>query len=170
MIAAQLVPTPAGPLALLSRKGVLVAAGFTADPEQMFGRLTPELQGEGLEVVDDLGPASEAVRAYLAGDLTALDAIPVSQPGTPTRRRLHAALREVKPGTTVSYGELAERAGLPKTAARAAGSACSQNLIAPFVPCHRVLPSSGGYGGYYYGVPVKEWLLTHESGGIANPK
>ncbi|MFC5826715.1 methylated-DNA--[protein]-cysteine S-methyltransferase [Nonomuraea insulae] len=170
MIAAQLVPTPVGPLALLSREGTLVAAGFTAEPKEMFVRLTPALQAEGLEVADGLGSAMEAVRAYLDGDLDALDAIPVSQPGTPTRKRLHAALREVKAGTTVSYGELAVRAGLPKTAARAAGSACAQNLIAPFVPCHRVLPSSGGYGGYYYGVPVKEWLLAHESGGIANPR
>ncbi|TDD43398.1 methylated-DNA--[protein]-cysteine S-methyltransferase [Nonomuraea terrae] len=163
MIAAQLVPTPVGPLALLSREGVLVAAGFTADPKEMFARLTPELRAEGLEVVDDLGPATQAVRAYLDGDLDALEAVPVSQPGTPTRRRLHAALREVKAGTTVSYAELAVRAGLPRTAARAAGSACAQNLIAPFVPCHRVLPSTGGYGGYLYGSPVKEWLLTHES-------
>ncbi|MBB5777328.1 methylated-DNA--[protein]-cysteine S-methyltransferase [Nonomuraea jabiensis] len=163
MIAAQLVPTPVGPLSLLSREGVVVAAGFTADPTEMFVRLTPELQSEGLEVVDDLGAASEAVRAYLAGDLDALDAVQVSQPGTATRKRLHAALREVKAGTTVSYAELAERAGMPRTAARAAGSACAQNLIAPFVPCHRVLPSVGGYGGYYYGVPVKEWLIAHES-------
>lgn len=170
MIAAQLVPTPMGPLALLSREGVLVAAGFTAEPKEMFVRLAPALQAEGLDVVDDLGSASEAVRAYLAGDLDALDAIPVAQPGSPTRKRLHAALREVEAGTTVSYAELAERAGLPRTAARAAGSACAQNLIAPFVPCHRVLPSTGGYGGYYYGVPVKEWLLAHESRGIANPK
>ncbi|MGP3955541.1 methylated-DNA--[protein]-cysteine S-methyltransferase [Nonomuraea sp. 3N208] len=168
MIAAQLIPTPVGPLSVLSREGVLVAAGFTADPKEMYARLTPVLQVEGLEVVDDLGAASEAVRAYLAGDLDALDAIPVSQPGSPTRKRLHEALREVKAGTTVSYAELAERAGLSKTAARAAGSACAQNLIAPFVPCHRVLPTGGGYGGYYYGVPVKEWLLAHESGGIAN--
>ncbi|MGW0194951.1 methylated-DNA--[protein]-cysteine S-methyltransferase [Nonomuraea sp. NPDC003201] len=163
MIAAQLIPTPVGPLSLLSREGVVVAAGFTADPTEMFVRLTPELQSEGLEVVDDLGAASEAVRAYLAGDLDALDAVQVSQPGTATRKRLHATLREVKAGTTVSYAELAERAGMPRTAARAAGSACAQNLIAPFVPCHRVLPSGGGYGGYYYGVPVKEWLIAHES-------
>ncbi|MEV4011074.1 methylated-DNA--[protein]-cysteine S-methyltransferase [Nonomuraea angiospora] len=163
MIAAQLIPTPVGPLSLLSREGFVVAAGFTADPTEMFVRLTPELQSEGLEVVDDLGAASTAVRAYLAGDLDALDAVPVSQPGTATRKRLHAALREVKAGTTVSYAELAERAGMPRTAARAAGSACAQNLIAPFVPCHRVLPSGGGYGGYYYGVPVKEWLIAHES-------
>ncbi|MEU4516214.1 methylated-DNA--[protein]-cysteine S-methyltransferase [Nonomuraea wenchangensis] len=168
MIAAQLVPTPIGPLALLARDQVLVAAGFTADPEQMFVRLSPELRAEGLEVVDDLGPAVEAVRAYFAGDFGALDDVPVEQPGSPTRKRLHAVLREVPAGTTVSYAELAERAGLPRTAARAAGSACAQNLIAPFVPCHRVLPSTGGYGGYYYGVPVKEWLLAHESGRNTN--
>ncbi|MEW9546997.1 methylated-DNA--[protein]-cysteine S-methyltransferase [Nonomuraea sp. NPDC050783] len=164
MIAAQLVPTPIGPLALLARDGVLVAAGFTPEPKEMFVRLSPALQAEGLDVVDDLGAAAEAARAYMAGDLDALDAVPVEQPGSPTRRRLHAALREVRAGTTVSYAELAERAGLPRTAARAAGSACAQNLIAPFVPCHRVLPSTGGYGGYYYGVPVKEWLLAHETG------
>ncbi|MBF8186697.1 methylated-DNA--[protein]-cysteine S-methyltransferase [Nonomuraea sp. K274] len=163
MITAQLVPTPVGPLSLLSREGVLVAAGFTAEPKEMFVRLTPVLQSEGLEVVADAGPATDAVRAYLDGDLDALDAVPVSQPGTPTRQRLHEALREVRAGTTVSYAELAVRAGLPRTAARAAGSACAQNLIAPFVPCHRVLPSGGGYGGYYYGVPVKEWLIAHES-------
>ncbi|MEU0565538.1 methylated-DNA--[protein]-cysteine S-methyltransferase [Nonomuraea sp. NPDC005983] len=164
MIYAQVLPTPIGPLSLLMREDALVAAGFTADPTEMFVRLALALQAEGLDVVDDLGPASQAVRDYLDGDLLALDAIPVEQPGTPTRKRLHQALREVKPGTTVSYGELAERAGLPKTAARAAGSACAQNLIAPFVPCHRVLPTTGGFGGYYYGVPVKEWLLAHESG------
>ncbi|MEV0350487.1 methylated-DNA--[protein]-cysteine S-methyltransferase [Nonomuraea sp. NPDC050680] len=164
MIDAQVMPTPIGSLSLLCRDGVLVAAGFTADPSDMFVRLSPALQAEGLDVVDDLGAAAQAVRDYLDGDLPALDAIPVEQPGTATRKRLHQALREVKPGTTVSYAELAERAGMPRTAARAAGSACSQNLIAPFVPCHRVLPGSGGYGGYYYGVPVKEWLLAHESG------
>ncbi|WP_084963644.1 methylated-DNA--[protein]-cysteine S-methyltransferase [Thermoactinospora rubra] len=162
MIKASVETTPIGPLSVLERDGVLVAAGFTADPKEMFMRLSPALQAEGLEVVDDLGAASAAVRAYFAGDLDALDAVPVDQPGSATRRRLHKALREVRAGTTVSYAELAERAGLPRTAARAAGGACAQNLVAPFVPCHRVLPSTGGFGGYYYGTTVKEWLLAHE--------
>ncbi|GGP17478.1 methylated-DNA--[protein]-cysteine S-methyltransferase [Nonomuraea glycinis] len=163
MINAQILPTPIGELSVLTRDEVLVAAGFTADPKEMYVRLSPALQAEGLDVVDDLGPVAQAVRAYFDGDLEALDAIAVEQPGTPTRKRLHQVLREVRPGTTVSYAELAVRAGLPRTAARAAGSACAQNLIAPFVPCHRVLPTTGGFGGYYYGVPVKEWLLAHES-------
>jgi methylated-DNA-[protein]-cysteine S-methyltransferase len=164
MINAQILPTPIGELSVLARDGVLVAGGFTADPKEMYVRLSPVLQAEGLDVVDDLGPIAQAVRDYFDGDLEALDAIAVEQPGTPTRKRLHQVLREVAPGTTVSYAELAVRAGLPRTAARAAGSACAQNLIAPFVPCHRVLPTTGGFGGYYYGVPVKEWLLAHESG------
>jgi methylated-DNA-[protein]-cysteine S-methyltransferase len=41
-------------------------------------------------------------------------------------------------------------------------AACAANLIAPVIPCHRVLRSDGSLGGYYYGLPVKEWLLTHE--------
>lgn len=164
MIDAQVLPTPIGELSVLVRDGVLVAAGFTEEPKEMFARLSPALRAEGMTLVDDLGPVSEAVRAYFAGDLDALDAIPAEQPGSPRRKALHRALREVKAGTTVTYAELAERAGLPRTAARAAGGACAQNLIAPFVPCHRVLPSTGGYGGYYYGVAVKEWLLTHEQG------
>ncbi|MFC4531468.1 methylated-DNA--[protein]-cysteine S-methyltransferase [Sphaerisporangium dianthi] len=161
-IDAQVLPTPTGPLSLLVHEGVLVAAGFTADPGEMHARLAVTLKALPLRTVDDLGKPAQAVRDYLDGDLFALDTVEVEQPGTPTRQRLLTALRAVPAGTTVRYAELAERAGLPRTAARAAGSACAQNLIAPFVPCHRVLPSVGGFGGYYYGSPVKQWLLHHE--------
>ncbi len=161
-VEAQTMPTPAGPLALLSHRGVLVAAGFTADPQEMFVRLPPRLQALGLVRTGDLGRPAQAVRDYLDGDLKALDEVELSQPGTPKRQRLLEALRQVPPGVTIHYAELAERAGLPRTAARAAGAACAQNLIAPFVPCHRILPSTGGFGGYYYGTAVKRWLLAHE--------
>ncbi|MEV8637957.1 methylated-DNA--[protein]-cysteine S-methyltransferase [Streptosporangium sp. NPDC051023] len=161
-VEAQTLPTPVGPLALLSHRGVLVAAGFTADPREMFVRLSPALQAAGLVETRDLGHPARAVRDYLDGDLKALDEVELAQPGTPKRQRLLKALREVPPGVTIGYAELAERAGLPRTAARAAGGACAQNLIAPFVPCHRILPAGGGFGGYYYGPPVKRWLLIHE--------
>lgn len=169
VILAQVVPTPVGPLSMLARDDVLVAAGFTADPREMYARLSPALRDLPLRE-GDLGDPAQAVRDYLDGKLDALDRIPVEQPGTPTRRRLYQALRAVPAGTTVSYGQLAEKAGLPRTAARAAGTACAQNLIAPFVPCHRVLPSSGGYGGYYYGTRIKEWLLSHESAPVARSR
>ncbi|GLW05440.1 putative methylated-DNA:protein-cysteine methyltransferase [Microtetraspora sp. NBRC 13810] len=163
MIEAQVIPTPAGALSLLARGEVVVAAGFTADPTELFARLSPAVRAGGLAPSGDLGPVAHAVRDYLGGDLAALDAVPVERQGSPTRQRLHAALRDVPAGTTVTYAELAERAGLSRGSARVAASACSQNLIVPFVPCHRVLPASGGAGGYYYGTPVKEWLLAHEA-------
>jgi methylated-DNA-[protein]-cysteine S-methyltransferase len=162
MIITQILETPVGPLSLLSRDGVLVAAGFTTDPKELFDRLPAEVRKLPL-TEGDVGDAARAARDYFDGKIHALDDIPAVQPGTWRRQRLYTALRSVHAGTTVSYGQLAELAGLPKGAARAAGQACAQNLVAPFVPCHRVLPSTGGSGGYYYGTPVKEWLLKHES-------
>ncbi|GAA1503301.1 methylated-DNA--[protein]-cysteine S-methyltransferase [Sphaerisporangium rubeum] len=163
-IDAQVLPTPTGPLSLLTHDDVLVAAGYTADPAEMHTRLPESLRALPLRQVADLGKPTQAVRDYLDGDLFALDAVALEQPGTPTRLRLLTALRAVPAGTTITYADLAEQAGLPRTAARAAGSACAQNLIAPFVPCHRILPATGNrrFGGYYYGTAVKEWLLRHE--------
>jgi len=108
------------------------------------------------------------VRAYFDGDLTALDGLQVSQPGTPTRTRLWDALRAVPAGQTVSYAGLAASAGLPR-AARAAGTACAVNLIAPVIPCHRVLRGDGNLGGYYYGLDRKAWLLRHEGADVPAP-
>ena len=48
-------------------------------------------------------------------------------------------------------------------AARAVGSACGANHVAPFVPCHRVIAGNGSLGGYGYGLPIKRWLLDHEA-------
>ena len=61
----------------------------------------------------------------------------------------------------MSYSQLAQEIGKPK-AARAVGSACGANRVAPFVPCHRVVAADGSLGGYGYGLAVKEWLLAHE--------
>jgi methylated-DNA-[protein]-cysteine S-methyltransferase len=49
------------------------------------------------------------------------------------------------------------------------GSACGRNLIAPFVPCHRAVRGTGALGGYEYGLPVKQWLLAHESANSSSP-
>ncbi|MCE2807833.1 MAG: MGMT family protein, partial [Actinobacteria bacterium] len=71
------------------------------------------------------------------------------------------ALETVSFGQTMTYGDLAARAGRPK-AARAVGSAMATNPIAIIVPCHRVLPTGGGVGQFGGGVPAKEWLLRRE--------
>jgi methylated-DNA-[protein]-cysteine S-methyltransferase len=129
----------------------------------MYARLAPPLRALPLDPARpaDLPWLASPVAAYFDGDLQALDTIPVGQPGPASRQRLWAALRAVPPGRTVSYTELAARAGNPR-APRAAGAACAYNLIAPVVPCHRALRSDGSLGGYYYGLDRKTWLLRHE--------
>ncbi len=162
-VLATVVDTPIGPLSLLAHGGRLIAGGFTADPGVMRARLAPPLRALPLDTARpaDLPWLASPVAAYFDGDLRALDAIPVSQPGPASRQRLWAALRAVPPGRTVSYTELAAQAGNPR-APRAAGAACAYNLIAPVVPCHRALRSDGSLGGYYYGLDRKTWLLRHE--------
>jgi methylated-DNA-[protein]-cysteine S-methyltransferase len=162
-VLATVMDTPIGPLSLLVQGGRLIAGGFTADPAVMHLRLAPPLRALPLQAADpaELPWLAKPVAAYFDGDLAALDEIPVSQPGSPSRQRLWAALRAVPPGRTVSYTELAAQAGNPR-APRAAGAACAYNLIAPVVPCHRALRSDGTLGGYYYGLDRKTWLLRHE--------
>jgi len=154
---ASTLQTPVGPLALLVHNDALVAAGFTSIEDQ-YGRLR---DAPPLRIVDDLGRFSRALAAYFDGDVTAIDDLPVSQPGGPFRQAAWKVMREVRPGEVISYGELASRAGNAR-AVRAAGSACAQNLVAPIVPCHRIVRTGGNLGGYYYGLSTKEWLLEHE--------
>jgi methylated-DNA-[protein]-cysteine S-methyltransferase len=149
--------TPVGELALLVHDDALVAAGFTSVADQ-YARLR---NAPRLREVDDLGRFTAAMAAYFEGDVTAMNTLPVSQPGGPFRQAAWKVMREVEPGAVITYSELAERAGNPR-AVRAAGSACSQNLVAPIVPCHRIVRTGGNLGGYYYGLDAKSWLLQHE--------
>ncbi|MGJ9426689.1 methylated-DNA--[protein]-cysteine S-methyltransferase [Nesterenkonia halotolerans] len=108
------------------------------------------------------GRVAEAVADYAAGDHTALDEVPVIQPGSEYRQDVWDAMREVPAGETVSYAELAQMAGRP-LAHRAAASACANNLVAFAVPCHRVIRSDGGIGGYGFGgTETKRALLARE--------
>ncbi|MGN6244152.1 MAG: methylated-DNA--[protein]-cysteine S-methyltransferase [Motilibacteraceae bacterium] len=160
------LPTPAGPLAVVvaPEDGTVRSAGFGGAADQV-GRLEPaqrergtSTRWAGVQVAEDV---AAAVAAYADGDVFALDGVRVAQPGGPFLQRAWEALRQVPPGRTVSYRQLAAAAGSP-AAVRAAGSACARNLVAPFVPCHRVVRSDGSLGGYYYGLSVKETLLAHE--------
>lgn len=162
-IVATTLDTPIGPLSLLAHGDHLVGGGFTADPGELYARLHRSLRAAPLSTgqPDDLPWLAKPVRDYFAGDLGALDGLPVYQPSTAERQRLWAALRCVAHGSTVTYTELARRAGSPQ-APRAAGAACAANLIAPIVPCHRALRADGSLGGYYYGLDRKDWLLRHE--------
>lgn len=149
--------TPTGDFSLVVDDGTIVAAGF-CPVSDLAARLH-----EDVEVVDDLGPVSRTMERYFAGEPTAFDDLPVQQKGTPHQQAVWNALRDIPAGETVTYGELAARLGLPPGASRSVGTACGANLVAPIVPCHRVVRTGGGLGGYYYGLPTKQWLLDHES-------
>jgi methylated-DNA-[protein]-cysteine S-methyltransferase len=155
--------TPIGPLSLATRGDTLIAAGFDASPGALLPRLHASLRSAPASNARpaDLPWLVKPVRDYFDGDLTALDRLPVYQLAGPGRQRMWEQMRAVPAGTTVTYTELAARAGQP-TAPRAAGAACAANLIAPVVPCHRVLRTDGSLGGYYYGLDRKRWLLHHE--------
>lgn len=113
------------------------------------------------------GPAGaslipDVLRAYFAGDVTAIDAIPIRfERGTPFQHEVWHALRAIPVGETISYAELARRVGRP-SAFRAVGAANGQNPIAVVVPCHRVIAADGALGGYGGGIDRKRWLLAHE--------
>lgn len=156
--------TPAGPLTVLAERRdgqlVVVAAGFCS-ADQLWDRV-PAAHRAPLRPVDGLGPIDDAMRDYLAGDLHALEQVPIDQTGTDLQQEVWQALRTVPVGETRTYGELARLTTKPN-AVRAVASACGRNLIAPFIPCHRVLRGDGSIGGYHYGIEAKQWLLDHEA-------
>ncbi len=112
---------------------------------------------------DGAAPQSiiHALNEYFAGQLDALDAIPVATAGTPFQQAVWQALRVIPPGKTQSYGQIARQIGHPK-ASRAVGAANGANPIALVVPCHRVIGASGKLTGYGGGLARKEWLLDFE--------
>lgn len=88
--------------------------------------------------------------------------LPLDVQGTAFQERVWQALREVPPGATVSYAQVAARIGQPK-AVRAVAQACGANPLAVAIPCHRVVRRSGELSGYRWGVERKRELLSRES-------
>jgi AraC family transcriptional regulator of adaptative response/methylated-DNA-[protein]-cysteine methyltransferase len=88
--------------------------------------------------------------------------LPLDVQGTAFQQRVWAALSAVPPGRTVTYSELAARAGFPG-AARAAGAACGANRLAVVIPCHRAVGRSGALTGYAWGLERKQALLNREA-------
>lgn len=89
------------------------------------------------------------------------DRLPLDARGTAFQHRVWEELQKIPRGSTRSYGEVAARLGRPR-AARAVARACATNPVAVVVPCHRVVPASGGVGGYRWGVERKRRLLEKE--------
>ena len=92
--------------------------------------------------------------------------LPLDIRGTAFQARVWRALQKIPLGTTASYTEIAATLGQPK-AVRAVAQACAANKLALIVPCHRVIRSDGGLGGYRWGLERKRALLARERAAVA---
>jgi methylated-DNA-[protein]-cysteine S-methyltransferase len=160
----QRIPSPIGTLLLVTDSQCVVRA---LDFEKYAARLARSLQDQfgeyELQESMEHSPAEASLQRYFAGELRALDEVEVALNGSEFQKQVWATLREIPPGTTISYGELARRLGLtdPKSAYEV-GVANSKNPVALIVPCHRVVGKNGDLKGYAWGLKRKVWLLTHE--------
>jgi methylated-DNA-[protein]-cysteine S-methyltransferase len=160
-LAIDRIPSPIGTIVLVADADGLCALDF-ADHEPRMMQLLRRRFGEVafVEKADPHG-ASTKLRAYFAGRLDAVDAVPVSMGGTAFQNSAWVALREIRVGTTLTYSALAAKIGKPR-AIRAAGLANAVNPVSIVVPCHRVIGADGSLTGYGGGLPRKRWLLEHE--------
>src|SRR5713101_3621789 len=147
--------TPIGPLLVAGDEAAIRRIEFPRNGKP--GRPEPEWKESAR------GPVGEAVRQlreYFAGRRTEFD-LPLEPEGTLFQQTVWRHLRDIPFGETISYGELAKRAGNPK-ASRAVGAANGANPIPIVIPCHRVIGSNGKLTGYGGGLPIKEKLLALE--------
>lgn len=157
----QTVHTPDGPFTIVAdADGAVLASGWSADPGALLDRIHPSLRPVGTR--SGVTAAAQAVAAYYAGDLAAIDDVAVRQHGTSLQISGWEALRRILPGRPLSYAAFAAELGSPQ-AVRAAAGICARNAPALFVPCHRVLRGDGSLGGFAWGVAVKRSLLEREA-------
>ncbi|OYU09346.1 MAG: bifunctional transcriptional regulator/O6-methylguanine-DNA methyltransferase [Pseudomonas sp. PGPPP1] len=131
------------------------------DPEKLVRDLQDQFPKASLVGADH---SFEQLVAQVVGFIEApalgLD-LPLDLRGTAFQERVWQALRDIPLGSTVSYGQIAERIGAPK-AFRAVAQACGANCLAVAIPCHRVVRSDGDLSGYRWGVERKRQLLARE--------
>jgi methylated-DNA-[protein]-cysteine S-methyltransferase len=107
----------------------------------------------------------EQLAAYFAGERQQFD-VPIKLAGTPFQQHVWRELVRIPFGTTITYGQLAQRVGKP-SASRAVGHANGRNPVSIIVPCHRVIGANGTLTGYAGGVDKKQWLLAWERSATA---
>jgi AraC family transcriptional regulator, regulatory protein of adaptative response / methylated-DNA-[protein]-cysteine methyltransferase len=116
----------------------------------------------------DIRPADPAMRTLVEGAIAAVERpaqmpdLPVDVQGTAFQQAVWGELRRIPPGETRTYAQIAAAVGKPG-AVRATGSANGANNVAVLIPCHRVVRTDGGLGGYAYGLDRKEKLLAREA-------
>jgi len=159
--------TPIGRMTIGATERAVVLCDFSERPmmpsqlASVRRRIGPTSYGDAplLDRVED------ELREYFAGIRDAFD-LTIDLPGSAFQQRVWTELRRIPYGETISYRELAERVDAG-SAYRAVGRANGSNRLAVIVPCHRVIATGGGLGGYGGGLDAKRWLLDLEAGQLA---
>ncbi|MDX3073716.1 methylated-DNA--[protein]-cysteine S-methyltransferase [Streptomyces sp. NPDC088354] len=157
--------SPLGELLLVGEESATAKGGTALTslsvPGQRFGVAAPEAgwREDRAAFAEILGQLT----AYFAGERTCFD-IEFTTAGTPFQQQVWKTVETIGYGTTLSYADVAERCGIPRSSSRAVGAAIGRNPLLVVRPCHRVVASSGALTGYAGGMSRKEHLLALESG------
>lgn len=154
--------SPVGPMLLATTPRGLVRVAFATErPDDVLAELSRDVSPRVLESPAELDEARRELEEYFDQRRKRFD-LPLDwRLSGGFRRDALKQLVRVPYGATVTYAELASRAGRPR-AQRAAGSACGSNPIPIVVPCHRVVRTGGAIGNYGGGPEIKEFLLGLE--------
>jgi methylated-DNA-[protein]-cysteine S-methyltransferase len=150
-------------------RGVQLPEASEAATRARLGALFPEAREAAPP--DRVARAIDGIVALLEGRAVDLTGVDLDMEGVPPfHRKVYAVVRAIPPGSTLTYGDVAARAGSPGSA-RAVGQAMAKNPFAPVVPCHRVLAAGGKAGGFSAngGVTTKREMLAIEGAPGAQP-
>jgi methylated-DNA-[protein]-cysteine S-methyltransferase len=142
-----------------TERGVCMVDFLTSEKaflKELIGRFPGEIirdDRKNLKVLSQL-------KKYLGGKLRRFDC-KLDMKGTPFQKKVWSALAKIPYGQTRSYKDITRTIGHPR-AFRAVGNANGNNPIPLIIPCHRVIESNGGLGGFGHGVKVKRMLLDFE--------
>lgn len=165
-LAYGLAPTPYGALLVAGTDKGLASVRLGDDADGLEADFRQDFHAAALRRDESaLADWLAALTAYLKGGPWPAD-LPVDVTGTAFQAKVWQALCALPPGQTVTYADIAKAIGAPG-AVRAVGSACGANEAALVIPCHRVVRTDGGLGGYRWGVRRKEKLLAQERDDIA---
>lgn len=141
-----------------SHTGICFAA-FGDTDQELLQEAESRLTGAQLTRKDGL-PWMRKFAELMEDPLHQVD-IPLDLRGTAFQRDVWSALRDIGPGQTTTYGEIASSVGRPK-ATRAVARACGANPCALVIPCHRIIGADGSLRGYRWGIDRKRALLKRE--------
>ncbi len=161
-VAYRMVDSPVGPLLLAATERGLVRVAFEReDFDAVIETLASRLGSRILRGTARLDDAAREVEEYFTGSRRRFD-LPLDQSlSAGFRLEVQRYLPQIDYGHTLTYAQVADSVGNPQ-AVRAVGSACARNPLPIVVPCHRVVRTDGGLGGYIGGLEAKRALLGLE--------